>query len=179
MKRLQIITMIVVLVLGISSRAGSAAVSDPLAGFWVYDNLGTGDSDGHVDISLVTAGPGILKCSTGNGTWNSIGPGFNLNTIHIETGTAKNHLIQSQHKFGARTFTTAKVTLLGSDAKGLWNNAILNFDVNSESVLCTPRDGDHVGAAPHTPISAAAWLMGSGVIGLIGIKRKNFHQLID
>jgi hypothetical protein len=143
MKGLQIITMVVVLVLVISSWAGAAAVSDPLAGFWAYDNLGTGASDDHVDLSLVTAEPGILNYSAGNNTWNILGPRSNLNTIHIETGTA------------------------------------FNFGANTEYVLGAKGDDDPVGAAPHNPLTATAWLLGSGIIGLIGIKRKKYCQVID
>lgn len=185
MKSWLILTMVAVLILGISSWAGAAA-TDPLiientsANFWVYENFGESGNN-QLDLTLLKLGSGILPYrNDNNSAWNTIGSG--LNTIYNGTGTANKQLMG--FKFTAldgTEYNTASLTFISPDTNGsdqplFWNSLYFNFD-NLVFLIGTPGSGDHVAA--HTSIPAAAWLLGIGIIGLIGMKRKKFRKLID
>jgi hypothetical protein len=172
MKRLQILAMAAVLVLGISSWAG-ALQSDPLAQFWVYDTNG----DHSVSLSCFSVGTGQLSYRIGDsGVFTDIGDTglININNISVGTGTASSALIQFQ-LFLNNVYLPATLTFIGNGTNGLWNNVRLNFG-GLEYLIATPEGHDYV--ADHnpasTPIPAAAWLLGSGLLGLIGIGKRGY-----
>jgi hypothetical protein len=166
MKRLQILAMAAVLVLGISSWAG-ASVS---AQFWVYDGP---DTDHNValtvtDFLLLT--PATLQYNIG-GTWTNLFPGNNSLTI----GANPSQLIQFRLDLGSSNYLYDAEMSWGAPAGSLFNGVSLNFGPYWAFAFCTPGGTDHVGNAPTTtPIPAAAWLLGSGLLGLIGIGKRGY-----
>jgi hypothetical protein len=177
MKRLKILAMAAVLLLGLSSWAGAAVSIQSPFGFWVYDNFGSGGGDGHVNLALdelpLTEDTLILQYGIGSSSWQDFDPNLRDN-IPITTSTGQ--FISFQLLVNGTAFTgTPTLKFIGPDTEGFWNSARLRFG-NYEYVFLTTEDGDHVGAkAPTTtPIPAAAWLLGSGLLGLIGIGKRGY-----
>jgi hypothetical protein len=149
------------------------------AAFKVIDNFGTGTGDGSVTLAFISTFSG-LEYQYGGSGWNPVSlsmvfPGFYLGSLVVNTGVGQSKDVYFQ-KTSNTTSTTAAIVFSGFD-NPLWNNVLLNFNYNSAGDLAgllsaTPSSGDHV--AP-VPLPASLWILGSGLLGLIGIRRKITH----
>jgi hypothetical protein len=172
MKSLKIFAMAAIMVVCMTSWAGAM----PVSGFWVYDS----DSNGTVDLSLYDVAPmgGTLQYSTNGGSsWLSL-TNFVNSTITLNPTAGASQLIQFQFLLNGNSYS-GNVDFGGVDGAGLWHSATLNFYSGSQwyaYLIGTAGGLDHVGGPPaSTPIPAAAWLLGSGLLGLIGIGgRRNY-----
>jgi hypothetical protein len=173
MKRLQILAMAAVLVLGISSLAVAEVSAQNPFGFYVYDT----NNDQSVSLSLGGFSPyGTLEYSTDGGNWNNF-----TSTVPITlSGNATSQLIQFHLLIGPDIYTFGTIEFGGEVNNGLWHSATLNF-YNSITnqwlayTVGTAGGSDSIGNAPTTtPIPAAAWLLGSGLLGLIGIGKRGY-----
>jgi len=145
-------------------------VGDGPAAFRVVDNFGT-DGDGMVTLDLVAEFSGLQYRYGANG-WSDVpltelAPDFFIGSLSIMTGGDHSEAVYFRTGGGD---DTAAMFFYGFDDP-LWNSIALDFDLNgtSDIVSATPGDGDHV--AP-IPLPAALWLFGSGLLGLLGIRRK-------
>jgi hypothetical protein len=167
------------LVAGLLLVGGAFSPSDampvaPTAAFNVVDNFGS-DGDYTVKLSFISTLSG-LQYKYGGGDWTDLGlfgflfPGLYKGALDVATGDDHSEVVYFKTNSGN---TTAGMLFYGFD-NPLWNSVAFGFDLNGIPglVFATPGQGDHV--AP-VPIPTALWLLGSGLLGLIGIRRKITH----
>jgi hypothetical protein len=170
-KRMQIFLMVSFLVLGLTSWAGAAA-SDPYtyqgqAEFWVVDNAIDSDTTVGLTILNYPLSASNLEYSTDGGqVWTSIDS--STTSLNIDTGSNGGKKLVAFQLEGTPPTTTATMTFGGLDGPGLYHSVALNFDYKYIS-LDTASGADHVSSVP---LPAAAWLLCSGLLGLVGIRRK-------
>jgi hypothetical protein len=179
------ISLVAVLVAGLLFAGGAFSTSDAMpvvsysyssgpAAFKVVDNFGF-DGDYTVKLTFFST-LSELQYKYQGGEWTDIGllgflfPGLYTGTLDV--GTGNDHSKVVYFKTGSGN-TTAGMMFYGFDDP-LWNSIALDFESNGIPglVFATPGKGDHV--AP-VPIPAAFWFLGSGLLGLIGIRRKITH----
>jgi len=134
-----------------------------------YDSIGTQQTfwGGLAYATLFDAGFGTYSYNVANGgewdidfqadhvTWTQLGNGFVDDTATGATDHGFNPTFALYFKPGT--------TL------GLMPSEVTGFDVTGLAVSST---GMVLSAAPAVPVPAAAWLFGSGLIGLIGVARR-------
>jgi len=180
MKKIFILSMAAFLVFGLTSLA-SADFTNPYtvgfgpAQFYAIDNLGT-SGDGNVTLTNLSSTPGYsLQYSLGSGTWTSIDTGSNFT---VTTGTDHHQLVQLRLSpltgTGDPITKISYMTFSGQYApdSSLYNSVFLFFSSQtfaSRISFLTPGGTDHVSPVP---IPAAVWLLGSGLIGIVAIRRR-------
>lgn len=154
-----------------------------------YDLDGTGQDDGYLNWTAATDWTAQLdidgvtgwRLATGDpdavaGTYTSVGELANMwlvlgggapGTKLSDNGNAYYDLFQN---YGGYTWTS---TLVVDTQDRAWANNWdysyqYNRNVSAENVAWAVRDGD----VSAVPIPAAAWLFGSGLLGLVGIARR-------
>ena len=181
MKKILILSMAVFLIFGFTSWASAmeASFTDPYtvgptsAQFFAIDNLGT-DGNNSVTLSNTSYTPGYtLQYSVVSGAWIDIVP---FSTFTVST-TDHRQLVQLRlDPVGVENnyITTATMAFAGQYAPGssLYNTVQLLFSGGVGSFLfasATPAGTDHVSPVP---IPGAVWLLGAGLIGLVGVRRR-------
>jgi hypothetical protein len=174
------------LVAGLLFAGGAFSPSDAgpvpaefTAAFKVIDNFGTGGGDGTVKLTFST---NIFDLQYGYGAgWNSLGLAEVFPGLGWYTGTLDVNFTGSEFSkvvyFKTGTDTTGAIMFSTPDFP-LWHNVALNFDPKGNSEIAfaavVPSNGNNDHVAP-VPIPAGFWLFGSGLLGLIGIRRKITH----
>jgi hypothetical protein len=188
MKKMQILAMVSFLVLGLTSLAGAMLAvppaedpftefSDP-ARFLVINNFGdVGDGEVNLVVQGYTFPAGTLQYKYGESDWLSIA-GY-AETLHIDTGADLRELVYFRFLLSPeQTITDASMTFSGYDAP-FYNSVSMLFGPSAPLpgssygsvafAVGTPDKGNHVAPAP---IPGAVWLLGSGMFGLFGIRKK-------
>lgn len=167
MKKLLILSMAAFLIFGFTSWA-SADLTTPYgtAQFFAVDAFGTGGGDGSVTLSSSNWTGGTLQYRLG-----STGDFTTVSDNKIVVTTPSRQLVQFQ-VVGITNPTMATMTFFGPDGS-LYNSVLLNFHDNNIGIFRlafeTPSLDDH--ASP-VPLPGAVWLLGAGLIGLVGVRRK-------
>jgi hypothetical protein len=143
-----------------------------VANFTTNGALASASSSNVVDGSAVS---GQLQNSVVFGNTN--GTNDYNHAIHFGTNLNFNLLFASSN-FDAPVGGSSTFSLgLYSDEAGLTplvttSGTILALDLNNNATTTVQLLAEGVTATP-TPIPAAAWLLGSGLLGLVGLRRKN------
>jgi len=150
---------------GFNAANSTATVSN----FSTDGILASGPSSNVVDGSAVTGQlPGKLVFANTNGT-NDYNHGINFgNKIDFSVLFASNDFAASPS--GNSTFSLG----LYSDEAGLnslLGGTLLTVDLNNDGTTTVQSLAKETSATP-TPIPAAAWLLGSGLMGLVGVRRR-------
>jgi len=143
--------------------------------FFVVDDNSNPSPDGDDAVTLsggsfIPDGWALQWSDFAGGPWADVGDlGAGLK---VDTGSDDWNLVYFRITKNGSVDNTANLTFFGSDGD-LWNNVRIEWDetglwYTSFSFL-TPGDNDNV--AP-VPLFASAFLLGSGLIGLVGIRRK-------
>lgn len=188
MKKMQILVIFSFLILGLTSLAEAMVAIPPAedpftevsdtARFLVINNFGdTGDGEVNLAIQGYTFPTGTLQYKYGESDWLSIA-GYGQ-TLHIDTGADFRELVYFRFLLSPeQTITKASMTFSGYDDP-FYNSVSMLFGPTTPPpgspygsvafAVATPGGSDHVAPAP---IPGAVWLLGSGLFGLFGIRRK-------
>ena len=179
MKKFLILSMAAFLVFGFTSWAAATTTipyyeghtTDPLlaATFWAID----GDADRQVTISSVNFG--ALQYKYGAIGWMPFFTGFSLliPTINGEMQVFLQSVAGGP--FGPFAESAASMTYTGklqpSDTgSSLYHTVVANFSPGI-SINTAAGKSDSVSPSP-VPLPGAVWLLGAGVVGLVGVRRK-------
>jgi len=153
------------------SYAGTFTMLDPGGGFVGSDPALVGSMDmdmgtgaGHASMYPSTTFFGYTWTAHGI-TLAATGPGTVMATMLFDWGVTANIPVTadfSMTPIGPKTFT---ITTLDGDFDGIPGNAM----------CCGPFAGFNAtfgGTATIVPVPAAVWLLGSGLLGLVGVARR-------
>ena len=140
---------------------------DP-ARFWVVDDNSISD-DNLVALELAEVGiigsGNTLQYSLDNAAWTDVN--FSAPLV-IATGDDDWELVYFRLALGDGGYdTSAAVSFIAPDGE-LFNSVLMNWG-SFQLTMAVAGDNDNV--AP-VPVPAAVWLFGSGLMGLIGLRRK-------
>lgn len=176
MKKILILTIAAILIFGFTAPA-SADFTDPYstglttAQFYAVDNLGT-SGDNSVTLSNISyvVGYTLQYSLAGSGIWTSVATN---STFTVSTVDHYQLLLFRLMSAGGEYITTAYLTFTGQYAANspLYNGVQLIFNGGSAFLFAseTAAGTDHVSPAP---IPTAAWLLATGLIGLVGVRRR-------
>lgn len=177
MKKFLILSMAAFLVFGFTSWAAATTTipyyeghtTDPLlaATFWAID----GDADRQVTISSVNFG--ALQYKYGAIGWMPFFTGFSLLIPTINGGMQV--FLQYVAGGSGSEVSAASMTYTGklqpSDTgSSLYHTVVANFSPGI-SINTAAGKSDSVSPTP-VPLPGAVWLLGAGLIGLVGVRRK-------
>ena len=130
-----------------SITADTLTISNIASSSYAHDHYGPVGVDVNIDIMT-------------GGTWNNI---FNLNIFPASGANYLTTIFANPITFGQQTFTKFRLTSNPFQSQifhGVSGNMTYNFDTVST-----------------VPVPAAVWLMGSGLLGVMGFARKNKAQV--
>jgi hypothetical protein len=175
MKKVMILCTAIFLFFGFASLAAAGIYNEgynfplPSASFWAVD----GNADGSVTIAsgnYVFLG-GAVQYRYGSEIWK---PLASSNSIIIEPGSGGQTQVFLRYLQGsgstisaATMFYTGKINPSDSNSP-LYHNVGVNFGGNALS-MDTAAGSDSVSPVP---LPGAVWLLGAGLLGLVGIRRR-------
>jgi hypothetical protein len=174
-------SLVIGLVTGLLFAGGAISPSDAMpvedngqAAFRAIYDFGSGVGDEIVELSLISSFQGLYY-KYGAEVWTEIvlsgSPGFYSGELNVPTGNDFSEVVFLKTNINN---LPAIMTFEGPDGP-FWTSLVLDFDpsdILAGLVLVTPSEGDHV--AP-VPIPASLWILGSGLLILIGLRRKAGH----
>ena len=179
MKKFLILSMAAFLVFGFTSWAAATTTipyyeghtTDPLlaATFWAID----GDADRQVTISSVNFG--TLQYKYGATVWTPF-TGFSLliPTINGEMQVFLQYVAGGSGSEVSAASMTYTGKLQPSDTgSSLYHTVVANFSPGI-SVNTAAGKSDSVSPVP-VPLPGAVWLLGAGLIGLVGVRRRKIQ----
>jgi len=182
MNTLNVKTSIVIgLVVGTLFAGGSFSPSHAMpvedtgqAAFRAIYDFGSGVGNETVELTFISSFQGLYY-KYGTEVWTEVdlsgSPGFYSGGFTVPTGYDYSEVVFLKTNINN---LPAIMTFEGPDGP-FWTSLVLDFDpsdILAGLVLVTPSEGDHV--AP-VPIPASLWILGSGLLILIGLRRKATH----
>jgi hypothetical protein len=172
MKKVKVFALAVVLVLGFTSLTWASYSVEGPSKFYAVD----GDSDNSVTlwvsgISLLQ--PGTLYYDDGLGITPVSNAPININTADGKKLISFQYVTNGTPAVPSITYDTASMLFIGpgTNVDDIYYSVQMMFGNLGQLTLAFPIDSVSDRVAP-VPVPAAAWLLGSGIIGLIGIRRK-------
>ncbi len=171
-------SLVIALVAGILFAGGAFSPSDAMpvedtgqAAFRAIYDFGAGVGNETVELSLFSSFQGLYY-RYGTEVWTEVAlsgdPGFYSGEFSVPTGNDFSEVVFLKTNINN---LPAMMMFEGPDDP-FWNSLVVDFDPSDTLeglVLITPSEGDHV--AP-VPIPASVWILGSGLLGLIGLRRR-------
>ena len=146
------------------AKANFVQTLDEVSFYVVDDNTLPSGGNNSVDLAIPSIGlTGTLQYSINNNTWNYVTD----SSLTIATGSDDWERVWFRLDMGSSYVTKGTLTFTGQDGN-LWNAVAIKWD-NNGYTFGVSSDNDNV--AP-VPISAAVWLLGSGLIGLVAVRRR-------
>ena len=139
----------------------ASLVVDSVGGWRLPDTLQP-DASCQYQISGVSNGDNCTGSEMGNLFYNVLG-----NTAGSLTNTASFSNVQSNGYWSATEFAPSSITAWYFDMR----NGFQDYDLKPNGLSAWAVQSGDVSAA-RVPVPAAAWLFGSGLIGLIGIAKR-------
>jgi hypothetical protein len=172
MKKVKVFVLAVVLVLGFTSWTWASYSVEGPSEFYVVD----GDSDNTVTLwvtAIPLLQPGTLYYDVGAGFTPVSNAAININTPDDKKLISFQYVTTGTPAVPSITYDTASMLFIGSgtNVDDLYYSVQMMFGNLGQLTLALPIGSISDRVAP-VPVPAAAWLLGSGLIGLIGIRRK-------
>ena len=165
-KRSLIPVLVFIMLLGFVrvAKANFVQTLDEVSFYVVDDNTLPSGGNNSVDLAIPSIGlTGILQYSMNNSTWNNVTDSL----LTIATGSDDWERVWFRLDLGGSYVTKGTLTFTGQDGD-LWNAVAITWD-NNGFTFGVPGDNDNVASVP---IPAAVWLFGSGLFGLVPVRRK-------
>ena len=170
MKRIiTVIVLALMMIWGVGVQKVDAGYMDPVTFFVVDDDTGSNDDSVTLNFSYISWGSAQLQYSLDNSAWTDV-----MSEVTVAASNWQQVWLRLDLASGYDT--DGDVTLLGLEQNsGLYNavqvvwgmvpgqNSYLNVSIG------VANDDDNIGAVP---IPGAVWLLGSGLLGLVGIRRR-------
>ncbi len=170
MKRIiAVIVLALVMIWGVGVQKADAGYMNPVTFYVVDDDTGSNDDSVTLNFSYVSWGSVTLQYSLDNSNWSNVG-------TSVSVAASNWQQVWLRLDLGSGFYDTdGDVTLLGLEQNsGLynavqvaWGGAPGQNDLNIS--IGVANDDDNIGAVP---IPGAVWLLGSGLLGLVGIRRR-------
>lgn len=168
-KFLMVMALAMMLVWGVGIQGASAGYMDPVAFYVVDDNTDPvgGDDSVTMSFSNFNIGSATLQYSLDNtaGSWTDVNGSF---TVKASDWTKV--YMRLNYLTAAQPDTSGDVTF-DSPEGDLYNTVFIEWDQGGSFLLSVGSADSDDNVAP-VPLPAAAWLLGSGLFGLIGIRRR-------
>jgi hypothetical protein len=169
-------TMIAALFLTLSIFSTSWAGLSPVIEFMAINNDG---GSVPLDLALFSIDASLLK-STDNTNWSEIAfteivPPSIFNPLGFKTATLD--LPDTTHLYlrmdiAGQTPGAPQAYFAGGDGNGLYNSMLITWMPAFSYLMIAPENNDKL-APSSVPIPSAVLLLGSGLLGLVGIRRRN------
>lgn len=177
MKKILILSIAAFLVFAFTQQASAS-----LAQFYAVDNLGTSGGDNLVTLETTSYNPGYtLQYKEGSGSWQNVTTLFYQSifqksyfTVDTSETTDFRELVQLRllNNSNSSTITNATMLFVGQYFNSnLYNHVELVFGSNTSFLFAAATPGDTDKVSP-VPLPGAVLLLGTGLIGLVGVRRK-------
>jgi hypothetical protein len=165
MKKILILGMAVFLVFGFTSWATAEFYGNTYESkipiFWAVNGDGTSST-----VSLISTNVGGVRYSlTNNGTdWTTLPSSLNVNggtKIFLQSGGVSSTVLMT---YQAKLYPA-------EDNSPLYKTLIASFNGYTGGFSISTAEGTN-GAISPVPLPGAVWLLGTGLIGLVGVRRR-------
>jgi hypothetical protein len=161
------------LFLGAGSAQASTAFPEEVK-FLVSDGDDTND---YVFLKVSTIGSIEYSIDKDSNVWNSfitvktaIGP-ITYAKVGVDS-ISKTNLVYLRYNIGGGNYDCDGILTFGNGANGE-STVNIQWQEGNNSIITATSKGDELEPAPaHAPIPAAVWLLGTGLIAIVGIRRK-------
>ena len=166
-KRFLISILAFIMLLGFAQVAKADFVQslDEVSFYVVDDNTLPSGGNNSVDLAILSIGlTGTLQYSINNNTWNYVTD----SPLTIATGSDDWERVWFRLDMESSYVTKGTLTFTAQDGN-LWNAVAIKWNGSNGYTLGVPCDDGNV--AP-VPIPATVWLLGSGLFGLVAVRRR-------
>jgi len=154
---------------GYSTVSGTPGTTDPPNAAWNFDfsvNLGTGTFSNYDMLLKYDVDPGT---GTSWKTWATSAGVVTINGVTYPD-TVTGSLWQDSQNYG---FGFLGVPSFDATKNADYNFILSVYDHSTGGLVASTDMLVKVGTGAPVPIPGAVWLLGSGIVGLIGLKRRN------
>jgi hypothetical protein len=167
MKKIKVIAILTLLLLGISPQVKAAMAAEE-ASFWMFDQPGLTTGDGKITFDVFnldysgTFPFAVLQYKSDNSDWTSI------SSPEVTITGAPHKLSFRLIPNNKEPITKAGLLFKGSD-ESYHNGILMLWENYSDLSIIVMSNKDKLATAP---IPSAVWLFGTGILGLLGLRRK-------
>jgi hypothetical protein len=139
--------------------------------FYAMDDTDGDNNDDTVILEIdnyLTSSSKFLQYSCDGSNWNNAG-----SSITLSVTDGKKELVYMRIYDGSNADNDGTLKFLGTNGPNLWNMVRIEWGTG-DSIglsLAVPEGSDSVSPAS-APVPGAAWILGAGILGLVGFRRK-------